>query len=167
MNCYWQQFNIEVIHNLRVTAYITFEGSFIWMSEFHMLLKSRSIWAGHVTKLTLHIVNYKRKKWKKNTVSILNHYFENWYVGFPLLWYTRISKFQFDQGYVRQSTINWMCYGNYRIITCFYLLRYFCYIPWCRMWSRNMRSEPQCFKQCEHWKLSSSRKRKQYSIMSS
>lgn len=114
-----------MIHNLRVTAYITFEGSFIWMSEFHMLLKSRSIWAGHVTKLTLHIVNYKRKKWKKNTVSIFNHYFENWYVGFPLLWYTRISKFQFDQGYVRQSTINWMCYGNYRIITCFYLLRYF------------------------------------------
>ena len=60
---------ISVIHNLRVTAYITFEGSFIWMSEFHMLLKSRSIWAGHVTKLTLHIVNYKRKKWKK-TLSI-------------------------------------------------------------------------------------------------
>ena len=157
-------------HNLRVTAYITFEGSFIWMSEFHMLLKSRSIWTGHVTKLTLHIVNYKRKKWKKNTVSIFNHYFENWYVGFPLLWYTRISKFQFDQGYVRQSTINWMCYGNYRIITCFYLLRYFCYIPWCRMWSRNMRSEPQCFKQCEHWKLSSSRKKNNialyYHIMS-
>ena len=70
-------------------------------------------------------------------------------------------------GYARQRTINCTCYGNYRIITCFYLLRYFCYIPWCRMWSRNMRSEPQCFKQCEHWKLSSSRKRKQYSIMSS
>lgn len=59
-----------MIHNLRVTAYITFEGSFVWMSEFHMLLKSRSIWAGHVTKLTLHIVNYKRKKWKKKTLSV-------------------------------------------------------------------------------------------------
>lgn len=116
----------------------------------------------HFTLLTT-----REKSEKKNTVSIFNHYFENWYIGFPLLWYTRISKFQFDQGYVRQRTINCTCYGNYRIITCFYLLRYFCYIPWCRMWSRNMRSEPQCFKQCEHWKLSSSRKRKQYSIMSS
>ena len=61
---------ISATHNLRVTAYITFEGSFIWMSEFHMLLKSRSIWAGHVTKLTLHIVNYKTKKWKKKTLSV-------------------------------------------------------------------------------------------------
>ena len=43
----------------RVTAHITFEGSFLWMSEFDMLLEGWSIWTGHVTELTLHIVDCK------------------------------------------------------------------------------------------------------------
>ena len=43
----------------RVTAHITFKGSFLRMSEFDMLLEGWSIWTGHVTELTFHIVDCK------------------------------------------------------------------------------------------------------------